>query len=388
MPLRPCMVSFHFAPSYSGSAIQAFNLSRHLRRLGACPMVVASNPGGSPAYEEMDGIPIHRIPAPGRGDVQLMSFALALARFLARRRREFDVIHVHGTLQHGLASIAGRVLHRPSVLKVAMLGSDIAFDHQGRTWGRVNRFLVSRFDRYIATTQAIADEFRAQRLDGRRVRLIPNGVDTEVHAPLEPEARQRLRSKLGLPDGPLVIYAGIINARKNVDGILRIWHEAIGLGAAGHLLLAGPVPDAPHALPFAENLRRWIAERRLESRVSFLGHRDPVAPYLQASDVFLFPSRQEGMPNSVLEAMACGLPCLVSSDVGVESVVSHGHNGWAIDVSNETEFARQLVEALRDPAARARMGACARRTIVTRFALDTIAARYLDLYGELLAQHS
>lgn len=385
MTIRPCMLSFHFAPAYSGSATQAFNLSRALQRLGARPWVVTTNPGGCPAYEEMDGIPVHRVSVAGKGaDVQILSFWAALAPFLARHRSRFHVLHAHGTLQHAAASIVGRVLGRPSILKVAMKDSDIAFQNQGRTWGSVNRFLVSRFDRYIATTPAIADEFRAQRLDTRRVCLIPNGVDTEVHAPLGPVQRRQLQQRLGLPDGPLVTYVGIINARKNVDGIVRIWHEAIRLGAPGHLLLVGPIPDAPHAAPFVQGLRRWISERGLERRISMVGRRAPVAPYLQASDVFLFPSRQEGMPNAVLEAMACGVPCLVSRGSGLESVVAHGRNGWALDVTDEPAFARQLTETLQDEAGRARLAACARQTILDRFSLDAIARQYLALYRELL----
>ncbi len=102
--------------------------------------------------------------------------------------------------------------------------------------------MVSRFDRYIATTSAIAAEFAAQSLDTSRVREIPNGVDTDRYRPATVAEREAIRRELGLPEGPLVTFVGIISPRKNVDGILRMFQAAVGEGAPGHLLLIGPIP--------------------------------------------------------------------------------------------------------------------------------------------------
>lgn len=380
--IRACMISFYFLPNYSGSAIQARNLSRHLVKHGVQASVVSANLSGGLALEVVDGLPIHRLRVAQNRQLQIPSFWAGLLWFLLRHRNDFDVFHAHGTLQHGSASIAGRLAGRPTILKVAMANSDIAFARQGRVNGLLNRFMVRLFDRYIATTESIANEFSAEGLDVSRVCRIPNGVDTDTYAPAAAVGREALRRTLGLPRGPIIIYVGILNRRKNVDGVLRIWRSAVTNGAAGHLVLLGPPPPAGDS--FLTELTGFQQLPELAGRISMVGFRDNVAAYLQASDVFLFPSRQEGMPNVVLEAMACGLPVLVSHATGVDTVVSHGVDGFAYPLDDESAFAHTVQELLADAQLRDRIGGAARRTVEARFSLAAIAERYAHLYAELV----
>lgn len=380
--LRPCMVSFYFPPRYSGSAEQALNLSRQLRDVNVEPFVVTARSDDLPAHEVMDGIHVFRLPILASPSLQVPSFMLSLAWFLVRRRHTYDIIHAHGTLQHGIASLAGRLAKRPSLLKVAMANSDIAFGRQGRLLGAVNRFMVSRFDRYIATTRAIAEEFAARSLDTSRVRQIPNGVDTDRFRPPSPEERDTIRRELELPEGPLVAFVGIISARKNVDGILRMFRAAISGGAPGHLLLIGPLPGDDD--PFYRSARAFIAEHGMTNRVTFVGRVSDVNRYLRVSDIFVFPSRQEGMPNAVLEAMASGLACLVSRGSGSDQIVTDGLNGMSRALEDESGFAEALRQLLDEPALRQELGRRGRATIEDRFSLVHIAAAYRRLYDDML----
>jgi glycosyltransferase involved in cell wall biosynthesis len=376
------MLSFYFHPNYSGSAIQAVNLSRHLIGLGVQPIIVSANLSDSPPRDTVEGVSLHRLTTLRPRDLQVPSFSASLLRFLAAHRHEYDIIHAHGVLPHVAASIAGRWLGKPTVLKVAMAESDLAFHRQGRIRGRVNRALVSRFDRFIATTPAIVDEFAERGIEASRVQLVPNGVDTDVFTPLPLEGRSALRRSLGLSDAPLITYVGIINSRKNIDGILRIWQKVCATQPSAHLALVGPKPA--DADSFLAELLAFVNGAGLSGRVTFTGFKDPVVPYLRAADAFLFPSRREGMANSVLEAMSCGVPCLVSRSAGVASVVRHGHNGYAFEVDDEAGFASALAMLLSDTSLRARLGAAARQTVMTGFSLEATARRYRDLYIDLL----
>ena len=377
------MLSFYFDPVYAGSAIQANTLARALQRLGAAPSIVAANLTGGPAREDYGGIPLYRLPCVGSEDFRRPTFWASFAHFLARRRRQFDVLHAHGTGPHAIIGAYGRLLRMPTILKIAMAGSDINFVGQGRLLGRLNRALVSRIDCYIATTRAIADEFGPAGLDPARVHLIPNGVDTEANRPLTSSERTALRASLGLPAGPLVTTVGIVIRRKNVDGALRAFHRSTAQGAPGHFL--GDRADAGRGRRVPRQLHAYVATNGLAGRVSFLGLRQPISPYVQSSDIFLFPSRQEGMPNSVLEAMACGLPCIVSTSAGVESsVVTHAVTGFAIALDDEDAFADTLGSLMQDERLRERIGAAARQAAMERFSMEAIARRYLDLYRQML----
>ena len=377
------MVSFYFQPAYSGSAIQALNLSTHLRDLGLSPMIVSANLADSPEYEEFEGIPLHRIRVARHRELRIPSFWISLIRFLLARRGEFDLVHAHGTLQHGSASLAAALLGKPSLLKVAMANSDIAFDRQGRVRGNLNRLMVSRFSSYIATTPDIQSEFGERGLDTAKVRLITNGVDTDTYRPLPAGEKVVLRARLGLPEGPLIAYVGIINRRKNVDGILRIWSGAVHRGARGHLILIGPLPDPTD--PFMNELNQFVQAHRLGDRMTFVGRQQSAAPYLQSSDVLLFPSRQEGMPNSVLEAMACGLPVVASRSAGAESLVRHGHTGFSLELTDEDTFADTVFRLTQDDALRKDLGKNGRRFVEERYSLRAVASQYVDLYRDLLS---
>jgi glycosyltransferase involved in cell wall biosynthesis len=382
------MISYFFEPHYSGSAIQCRALSRYLKRRGVGVQIVSANTTGSPDYELIDGIPVWRLPVPREGVWQVPSFLLSLAVFLFRQRHNYDVVHAHGTLQHVTASLVARVLGKKSLLKVAMANSDIAFARQGRIWGRLNRFLVSRFDQFIATSRIIEDEFAAEGFSAARVNAVPNGVDTEVYRPANAAERRELRARLGLADKPTAVFVGIITARKNVDFVLRAWREAKARGIDGQLLIVGPLPAANNEgdRRYFEALQKFVAAEGLTGSVVFTGYQKDVVSYLRASDVFLFPSRQEGMPNALLEAMAVGLPSIASKISGTEDLIRHGSTGFMFPLDEEPGFSASLVDVLTQPALAARVGQEAREFILESYSLAAISGRYEGIYRGLLGR--
>jgi glycosyltransferase involved in cell wall biosynthesis len=390
-PVRACMLSFYFHPSYSGSAVQAKNLSQRLRERGVEPMLVSANLTASASREYVDGLELNRLRVAKAKDLQIPSFWLALAWFLWQNRNRIDLIHAHGTFQHVAASLIGQLLRKPTILKIAMGHSDIAFHAQGRVWGRINRFFVRRFDCYIATSEDIRRECLARGLDSDRIRLIPNGVDTDrFHPPIDSRDRHLLRRELGLADVPTVSYVGVVDARKNLDGILRIWKSVRERTDAGQLVIVGPRPrgngQAPDA--FHEELMRYIAKHALGDSVIFAGEQKDVAVWLRASDVFLFPSKREGMPNALLEAIASGLACVASKIGGSVDIIRHGEDGFLFNVEDESQMAASVAKLLDDAALRATIGSAARNRALTDFSLHVVAARYVELYAQLLEPKS
>ena len=122
-------------------------------------------------------------------------------------------------------------------------------------------------------------------------------------------------------------------------------------------------------------------------RVIWTGRREDVHDFLRASDIFVFPSREEGMPNALLEAMAAGLPCLVTRIAGIEEVVTPGLNGVLVppaDITALTTGLRQLLsmeaEGLRE------MGDNARMHVSKYYSVSTVARRYAELYRSLVGQ--
>lgn len=387
--MRVCMLSFYFHPAYSGSAVQAYGLSRQLLQRGFAPQVISANLTHDAARDERGGIPISRLPLLRQRTLQIPTFAFSLAWHLVRNRRSIDIVHAHGTYPHSVAGLVSRLIGKKSVLKITMTNSDLAFSQQGRLFGRVNRYLVKQFDCYVATSDEGYKECLAQGLSPTRVLTISNGVDTEVYRPAE-SAREKTseRRHLGLPEGPIVSFVGVINERKNVDGLLRVWRTVMKKGVRGHLLVIGPEPAEADGRPteFCNSLRQFVVDEGLEASVSFLGQKDNVAAYLRCSDIFLLPSRREGMPNVVLEAMASGLPCVVSRIGGSVDLVTHNESGYVHDVDDEVGMANSLHNLIVDPTHISIMGKQARRTALALYSLSAVADRYEALYRKLSSE--
>jgi glycosyltransferase involved in cell wall biosynthesis len=140
----------------------------------------------------------------------------------------------------------------------------------------------------------------------------------------------------------------------------------------------GPGHDRQRLAELAGSL--GIAER-----VQFTGGVDNPAEYLRAADVFVLPSVAEGMSNSLLEAMATALPCVVSGIGGNTDLVTEGQTGRLVAEATAAAWSRTLLELLEDPAAARRLGAAARRRIDEEFALSVVVDRYVDLYRRLIA---
>lgn len=385
--LRVCMLSFYFFPDYSGSAIQAKNLSRYLANYNVEAFIVSANLSKSARRDKIEGIPLYRIPVVNTGLLLLPSFWLSLAIFLVVKRKDYDVIHAHGTVLHAIASLIGRMLGKKTLLKIAMANSDIAFHKQGRLMGRVIRYLVEKFDHYIATSKDIYGEFREFGIQSSDVTLLPNGVDTHAFMPVgSGRKKSELRSKLGIQEGFVICFVGIVIARKNVDLILRVWQKLMSMGVNGSVVLVGPIPkdNDGRESEYVRNLRDYTARNGLVDSVIFADRQERISDYMQASDLFFFPSKQEGMPNVLLEAMACGLPCVVSRISGTADLVEDGRTGFIVSMDDEQTYVKVIYDLSRDRSLATTIGTNACESIKQRFSLNATAKNYRMIYSRLL----
>ncbi len=118
--------------------------------------------------------------------------------------------------------------------------------------------------------------------------------------------------------------------------------------------------------------------------VQFTGQVDDAVPYFQAADLFVLPSSTEGLSNSMLEAMSCGLPVLATRVGGAPDVIAHGESGYLIPPDDRQALRRGLETLLEDRALRFNLGSNARQRILAEFSLDSVAKRLAALYQRLL----
>ncbi|NCB04865.1 MAG: glycosyltransferase family 1 protein [Clostridia bacterium] len=233
--------------------------------------------------------------------------------------------------------------------------------------------LLARYTDVLVTINQ-EDYARASRFPAKRVEYVPGvGIDlSRFHGQEQPD--RALFDALGVaPDEPAVMAVGEFIPRKNHQTLLRAFAKLHHPKAK--LLLCGVGEKT-------DELQALARELGIENRVLFLGFRRDVEKLLPLAQVFAFPSLQEGLPVSVMEAMACGLPCVVSRVRGNADLIVQGKSGMLRAPLDADGFAQDLDALLDCPALRTEMGAYNRRA-VSAYGLDEILRRMGDIYQSL-----
>lgn len=218
----------------------------------------------------------------------------------------------------------------------------------------------------------------AERYNAResRIFVVRNGADTRRFKPADAYEKRAQRGNLGLPlDRPLVLFCGGLIRRKGVDLLLEAWTQVQRAHPAAVLVMRGSIgaratfntaARISEQEAFTEQIFRMKEALPRPDDVIFAGHGPDVESYYRAADIFIFPSRLEGLPFAVIEAMSCGLPCIVSPFTGIP------RDGEELGFTGEqyirtthipSEMAAHVIEMLENPVRAQEMGAAARRWI-------------------------
>lgn len=373
-PLTVAMLIQRYYPHLGGAEQQLRALAPRLLVRGVRPLILTRRLPGTPSWELLDGVAVHRFPAGGPKLLAASQYAAAALAFLWRERRRVDVLHAHELLSPATVGLAGAwAIRRPLVVKVLRGGvlSDLRALRR-RPLGELRWRLYRRWvDRFISLSSEIDRELAGEGVPAERIARIPNGVDAERFGPPEPAERTALRRRLGLDDAPTAIFVGRLAPEKRVGVLARAWPAVRRAVPGAQLLVVGEGPE-----------RREL-ERLPAAGLWLLGRREPVVPYLQASDVFVLPSLAEGLSNAMLEAMACGLCCVVHPHGGARDVLRDRESGRLLPDASAEALGRVLAEALANKEARRRMGERARHVVVQGYSLEATADRLVALYREL-----
>lgn len=294
-----------------------------------------------------------------------------MTRFL--RDGRFDVLQTHLAYSNVIGAMAGR-LAGASVL--ATLHST---DSHPRPRHAVRRQLETWALRYgaqrvVAVGYSVAEAHR-QRLRGKPIDVIFNAVPTMLG--LSPAERAALRAELtGDPSRPLLIAVGRLTAAKGYGDLIEAFAMVHQVHPSAYLIIAG---DGG----LRAELAKQVAALRLTESVMLLGARDDVPRLLAASDLYVSASHWEGLPVSVLEAMAAGLPVVVTGVGDVPRVVVDG-TGVVLLPRQPAALAAAMRSLLEDPIRRQALGAAAQAHVARHFGIDAWFDQILALYREVL----
>ncbi|SHL06417.1 glycosyltransferase family 4 protein [Rhodothermus profundi] len=354
-----------------------FELARYFLLRGATVTLFADKVDRRLLDMGASWVPVHTGPLGEAVDLyKVWRFRQQVDRILATMDHLFDVImgcgvvtcfphtvnavhFVHGTWLRSPYHPARRSRHPRALYQRIFSQLNAAWEQEA--------FVQAR--QIVAVSEMVRDELITIGVPAERIEVIVNGVDLDEFHPGQAD-----RSRLGLPEAvPLALFVGDIRSPiKNLDGVLHAMKQVPAL----HLAVAGRLPGSPYPA-LAERL--GIAER-----VHFLGFRRDIASLMRAVDFFVLPSRRDSCPLVLLEALASGLPVVVSRLVGTASLV--GEAGFVIENPEDREALAQALETLtRDADLRRVMGQKA-RAIARQHSWERMASRYAALFERLIGK--
>ena len=301
-------------------------------------------------------------------------WTLRLRRLL--RTRNYAIVHTHSPVP----AAAARLLAR-SPTRLIHTEHNV-WDRYRRPTYVANALTYPRNDAVIAVSDGVAESIRRPRWVPRRyprVETLLHGVEPDS-APRGSEARVAARRDLGIDESvPVVGTVANFTPKKDHLGLLEAFERIRTRIPEAVLLLVG-------SGPLEEDLRADVTSRSLNGQVRFLGSRDDVPALLPALDVFVLGSRFEGLPISLLEAMAAEVACVSTGVGGIPEAITDGVEGRLVPAGDPSALADVIIEMLHDRECRASLAAAGRARVEAEFSIQRAVRRTEEIYTDALAE--
>lgn len=393
-----CILTETYHPVTGGGETQARALAEGLNAAGVeVQLITRRSDPALAARDTVDGIPVHRVGPVGGGHLRKWGMVLTAWIMLFRLRSSYDVLIVCGFRVLGIpAMITGLSSGKPCILKADSQGelSGSFFDpglarlklrhdrHPVKLAIRLRNTLLRRAARFVSISRVIETEYLAQGIPSARIVAIPNSVNPARFSPVAHAERSALRARLGIAqDRRVATFTGRLVTTKGLPSLLRAWSLVAADRPDVLLVLVG---SGGLGLQNCEaELRRYASEHDLENSLMFTGSVDNVHEYLQASDMFVFPSQREAFGISIIEAMACGLPVVTTGVDGIRDVVRPDVDALLVPPGDDAALAAAITRVLAGGQEIEAMGAAGRRQVLERYSTDQVVASYIELLNGL-----
>ena len=295
------------------------------------------------------------------------------------RAKPFDVIYGRGLFPCAdAASYLSRYLNVPAV--GAAIGGDVNIvPYYSSSLFRHYNKLINRLNGVVANGQGLSDKIFAEC--NRECAVLQGAVDLDVFQPAR--AKFEMREKLRFhPDAPVLLFAGNLIKNKGVYELLEAFAEARQAVPALQLKICGHGVERP-------GMEEKIKELRITDSAEMIGTVPPGEMHIlmQASDIFVLPTYHEGLPNAVMEAMACGLPVIASAVGGLPDALNDSAGAILIEPRNIEKLSAAVLKISRDKTLREQMGREARATAVRKFGAKANSVKLMEYLEKIILHH-
>ena len=304
-------------------------------------------------------------------------YSLSLAHKMAEviEFEDLDILHVHYAIPHATSAFLAReITDKKDIRYVTTLhGTDITLIGSDPSYLKIVKFSIEKSNGITAVSKYLANKTVNTFKVDNHIEVIPNFVpDTFL------QVSQQKANKSFYKRNDEIILTHISNFRplKRVLDLVDIMEKLLKKHKV-KLLMVGDGPDR-------SRMEQVSRERNLCDHIVFLGKQDNVENVLSATDIFVLPSEEESFGLALLEAMACGVPCVSTNAGGLNEVNIHGETGYMVNIGDIDAFAEHIEILIMDAKLREKFSKSARDVAVTNYNSDKIVPHYIDYYNKVL----
>ena len=380
------MVTEYYSPTLKGATERFRRYAPGLRKRDVNLRVMTVQRGDTPLVEVIDAVLVRRFPV---DNDRLAPSAALLGKTLQHIRGSGEWPQVLQLISHTLGGVPDvwrfRLNGVPALNTITMMPT-LPQSPLRRVKRVLHQWLrYSPFNLLVTSSTVVTRCMMEQGVSSRRLVTIPNGVDTKrFHATESTGEKRALRLEMDLhPEDKIILFVGFISYRKGVDLLIEAWSQVIARQPRARLILVG-LPEKQKQPNNEESFYRKILIKVEQTshpeRIHFVGEVDNVEVYMRAADLLVLPSRLEGMPNVVLEAMASGLPCVLTPFVGLPEEFGKPGREYLLANYDPYSLTENIVYILDNKDMNHKIALAAREWVMNNLDVEISLDKYANLY--------
>ena len=373
--MKIALLTEKYTPDIGGLAISSERFARSLSSAGHAVRIYSPTSSLPPSEKQTltsNGVGVTRFGAHKRVDDSLVDWFELIVE--EQERESLDVLHAYFLTRAGfVAAYAGKYLNVPSV--VSIRGNDIeraAFDPS-----KFSHVMYALQNANAVTTNATELAKKAKAFVEREIHLIPNGIDTDLFKPRK--RNEELGGSLKLGSKPILGFVGELRMKKGLSALLSAYAQ-VNKANPAKLLVVGEVRPGADKKAFDD-----FQTENPDTHIIVTGYVPPndLPAYYSLIDIFVHPSQRDGMPNAVLEAMACEKAIIATPVGGIKDILENGKNGITVNVNDANMLAEKILELVSQTEKQKLLGQNARKSVIGKFTLEKELEANLEVYRKL-----
>lgn len=389
-----CMLSPYIPPSYAGAGRRALSQAKYLATHGF-RIVFITVTKTNEQFPNLEMVTVHlpkfyeKKSVPGKICRLFYQPLLFIKMWKAVSDNNVNLLHCIPSLTWPtyFAAIAAKYKGAKIIVEPTLAGANDPLAVRNSVLGKMKFLIFNIADAIVNISPQMEYSCKEAGLADNKLYLIPNGIDIDKFSPPTEKEKHDLRNKFGLNHYRHVfIYVGIMRPRKGVSELIEAFKLAKMEVSNSCLILIGPADKDDESKEYYKILQEQVEKDGLKNNVLFIGEVENIEEWMKSSDIFLFASRREGLPNVLIEAAGTGLPVVAMKIPKVTDYIFDQNSESGIIVDDMDKFSKAIVKLVSDRDYYNKVSRNARERALSCFSNKVVMEKYEKLYKKLLSE--